>query len=190
VEADRTVNVQTTGDAGAILGIEAADRPDDTGSTPNQSDGANENEYVSQTDGTVEINLDGTSEGANGLNQRAITTFRELVTLTNNGTQTIQTLNLTLNVPSVDGSATATATEVEDVFEFTTAVRESGTVSHEGTVDNTGDILSAGKTTLEPGDTIDFGLIVNLISDRSPGDLTDLPGGSTEYEIQIDALTN
>lgn len=199
VTAERTVTVSTAGDASAFLQIEAADRPDDTNNgTPTSSDGVTANEYVQQTDGTVEINLDSSSEGASGLNQNAITTFRELVTLTNNGTQNIDNLNLTLSVSNLDlsninnsdfaGDGDIETGDVEDVFQFTTAVRENGNTKNVGTVDNGSDILSSGKDTLTPGDTIDFGLLINLIQDKSPGQLSDLPGG--DFTLEIEALTS
>lgn len=194
VTAERTVTVSTAGDASAFLQIEAADRPDDTNNgTPTSSDGVTANEYVQQTDGTVEINLNGNSEGASGLNQNAITTFRELVTLTNNGTQNIDNLNLTLSVSNLDlssfnGDGDIETGDVEDVFQFTTAVRENGNAKNVGTVVNGSDILDSGKNTLTPGDTIDFGLLINLIQDKNPGQLSDLPGG--DFTLEIEALTS
>ena len=59
VEAERTVNVQTAGDASAFLGLTPARDGD---------------EFVSETDGTIQIDLDGTDADADGLNQNAKTT--------------------------------------------------------------------------------------------------------------------
>ena len=65
VEAERTVSVETAGDANAFLALAPADR-----------DGDGNNAYVEETDGTIQINLDGSNDGyVEGLNQRAIFTF-------------------------------------------------------------------------------------------------------------------
>ena len=184
VEAERTVNVQTAGDASAFLGIEAAARNDDTGSTPGSETQTpvNENEYVVQNGDTVQINLDGNSEGASGLNQNAKTTFRDLVKLTNNGTQNVETLNLDI---SADTGSLSTG-----VIKFT--VNEGGTRI---TVDDDSDILGntgnngngPTSSSLGPGETINFGMIIDLLDGR------DLPqsGGSevTNYTLEITAET-
>jgi hypothetical protein len=74
VNADRTASVQVTGDASALLGLE----PAPAGS-----------EYAAITDGTVGINIDGTSTGAQGVNQNAVTVIDRLIKVTNNGTTDI-----------------------------------------------------------------------------------------------------
>ena len=189
VEAERTVNIQTAGDASAFLGIEAAARNDDTGSAPgNESQTPNENEYVVEDGDTVQINLNGNSEGASGLNQDARTTFRNLVKLTNNGTQDVQSINLDIAADSSSFS------DPNNVIEFT--VYDSSTSpATRITVDDNSDILNNNgnnnngptKSSLGPGETINFGMIIDLLGGK------DLPqdAGSevTNYTLTITAET-
>jgi hypothetical protein len=184
VEAQRTVNVQTAGDASAFLGIEAATRNDDTGSTPGNETQtpANENEYVVQNGDTVQINLDGNSEAASGLNQNAKTTFRNLVKLTNNGTQNVQTLNLDI---AADSGSLSSGVMKFTVYDGSTRI----------TVDDNSDILGNsgndgnGSTTssLGPGETINFGMIIDLLGGN---DLPESSGSEvTNYTLTITAET-
>ncbi|GAB3701660.1 hypothetical protein [Halorubrum salinum] len=182
VEAQRTVSVQTAGDADGFLGLEAADRTDDTDSSPaNASTGANQNEYVEQTDGTIQINLDGgndgdADDGGTGLNQDAITTFRNLVTITNNGTQDIGSLTLSIS-PDTDDSVPS------GTFQFTI---DDG--STEATIDNGNEALGSNSgngdvtSTLSPGTSIDFGMVIDLINGGVDGDLP-----TTDYTLTITA---
>jgi hypothetical protein len=164
VEADRTVNIDTAGDASAFLGLEAADRADDTGTGPgNTTQDPNENEYVVEGGETIQINLDGNDEGASGLNQDAVTTFRNLVTVTNNGTQDVDSLTMTM---SPDGSIGS------DTFEFT--VDDDG---DRATVQPGNNLLGANGSitgTLTPGESIDFGMVIDLIDGSLPSSDTDL----------------
>lgn len=73
VQAERTVSVETAGDANAFLTIEA---------------GEEGGQYVS-TNGTVEIEITSTSAGGQGVNQNAITAVDQLLEVTNNGTQDV-----------------------------------------------------------------------------------------------------
>ena len=74
VEAERSVTVETAGDAAALLGIEPAD-------------GASE--FAEITDGTVEIDISTTEEGAAGINQNAITVINPILEVTNNGSREV-----------------------------------------------------------------------------------------------------
>ncbi|GAB7010355.1 hypothetical protein JCM31271_22980 [Halorubrum trueperi] len=154
VEADRTVSVETAGDANALLGLEPADR-----------DGDDNNAYVEETDDTIAINLDGNDpEGADGLNQNAITTFRNLVTVTNQGTQTVN--SVTLEFTDIPGDADASETFSFPVDEFDGDSEDS--------VDNGGDILTGEDDitdSLESGDSINFGIEIDLINGGDEGDL-------------------
>jgi hypothetical protein len=178
------VNVQTAGDASAFLGIEAATRNDDTRSTPGNETQtpANENEYVVQNGDTVQINLDGNSEAASGLNQNAKTTFRNLVKLTNNGTQNVQTLNLDI---AADSGSLSSGVMKFTVYDGSTRI----------TVDDNSDILGNsgndgnGSTTssLGPGETINFGMIIDLLGGN---DLPESSGSEvTNYTLTITAET-
>jgi len=82
VQADRSVSIETAADSAAALQIIPAQ--DDTGDpTPNGA------EYIDDSGGTVEIDLTGTSNGATGVNQNAVTNIDRLLQVTNNGTQEV-----------------------------------------------------------------------------------------------------
>ena len=169
VEAERTVSVETAGDADAFLGLEDA-----------RGDG----EYVEADNGTIQINLDGNTEGAEGLNQNADTTFRELVEVTNQGTQTVETINLEMFTP--DGENTGADNDVGDqTFWFPIDEVEGG---GQDLIGNNDDILGQGDTPdqLAPGDAINFGIEVRLTEDELHGDGDgDLPNG--DYTLSITA---
>ena len=157
VTAERTVNVSTTGDASAFLQLEPADENDnDNGAYASQSD-----------DGTIVIDLNGNAgtNGGSGLNQDAKTTIRDIVQVTNNGTDPITNLNLTMT-DSSDNTLT-------DTISFTSDTDASGPHSH---ADN---ILS---DSLGTGSSVEFGIIVDLIDNSLPG--------SGDYSLTIEALTD
>lgn len=68
VTASRAITVQVKGDSNAYLGI------------------SGDPDYTSETDGTLEINLDGNGNGS-GLNGDATTEFADLLTVSNQGTK-------------------------------------------------------------------------------------------------------
>lgn len=78
VEAQRTVAVETTGDADAFLGIEPLEGP-------------NADYVTAPTDGTVEIDItdEGTDAAGAGVNKNAITSIDRLLEVRNNGTQEV-----------------------------------------------------------------------------------------------------
>ncbi|WP_143420894.1 hypothetical protein [Halorubrum halodurans] len=188
VEAQRTVNVQTTGDASAFLGLSPADR-----------DGSGNNEYVQQSGGdddqTVEITLEnpnGTGNNASGLNESAITVFRNLVTVTNNGTQDITSLELQFISEENDNLS---ASEIDDVFSFTVSPSGYGNNGSQSTIandpddDDTGaDILGSGTyrdgSALTPGQSINFGIQIDLLDSG----VTEIPADSS-FTLQITAET-
>lgn len=161
VEAQRTVSVETAGDANALLGLSPAER----------GDGGNA--YVEQSDGTIAINLDGNDEGADGLNQNAITTFQNLVQVTNQGTQTVESITLDF-VESPD--------DVDPAATFSFPVNDDG---DQTTVDNGSNILTGNDVSgsLDPGSAINFGLEIDLIDG---GDENDLPDDG-DYTLEITA---
>lgn len=79
VEAERTVTVETTGDADAFVGI-----------TP-YPDSANTDYVTAPEDGTVEIDItgEGTDAPMEGVNKNAVTAIDRLLEVTNNGTQAV-----------------------------------------------------------------------------------------------------
>lgn len=143
VEAQRTVNVETAGDAEAFLAM-----------TPARGD------YVEQTNGTIEINLDSTVGDADGLNQNAISIFDDIVEIENQGTQAITSLEFEFGVTgSVDDSA----------HENALGIRADGQNFADGsptTGDITGDITIEGGDSdeLDVGESLEFGLRVDLIN--------------------------
>ena len=79
VEAERTIAVETAGDADAFLGI--APFPDS----------ANADYVTAPEDGTVEIDItgEGTDAVGEGVNEKAVTAIDRLLEVTNNGTQSV-----------------------------------------------------------------------------------------------------
>ena len=179
VTAERTVNVETAGDASAFLGLTPADR-----------DGGGGNEYVADPgDGTIEITLvndDDTPGNASGLNQNATTVFRNLVTVTNNGTQDVDILSL--EFITGDGNDLS-ETNLNNVFSFTVSPSGNGNNDSQSTVSNGGDIISDSyysdeDSPLEPGQSINFGLNINLL-DSGVSELA----ADDSYTLQITAET-
>jgi hypothetical protein len=176
VEAERTVNVQTAGDASAFLGLEPADR----GGSPN-------NPFVEQDGNTVEITLSNpngnNTANATGLNENARTVFRELVTITNNGTQDVTSLTLEF---IDDGSlpGTISASDLDSIFSFTVSPVSGN--SSQSTVDNGDDILNDTDSyysgDLTPGQALNFGIEVDLLDSGT----TDLPEDGS-YTLEITA---
>jgi len=141
VTAERTVNVETAGDASAALALE-----------PARGDGA----YVDDTSETIEINLDGSSNSS-GINQNARTRFENLVTVTNNGTQTVTSLTFTIDVTNSSDD-----TAHEGALSITSG---DATTSGDGstnllTSSSAGD---AGNDKLTSGESLPFGIEVDLL---------------------------
>lgn len=82
VEADRSLNVETAGDQGAYLGIDAS-----------------VSEYATQTDGTVQITVD-------QLNDDAVTEITDVLTVSNSGDQNV---HFWLDLSDVDDSLNVSA---------------------------------------------------------------------------------
>ena len=82
VEAERTVSVETAGDAAALLAITAGPDYDD--------------EVITDDDDVFVLDIGGaaTGEGGQGVNRRALTEFSGLVQLTNQGTQDVDTITV------------------------------------------------------------------------------------------------
>ena len=161
VTAERTVNVQTTGDGSAALSLEP------TGSE-------NASEYVTApSDGTIQLDLDGTSDdsaSSSGLNQNARSKIHNLVKITNNGSQEISTLTLEITDDS--------ETDLSGVFEFTKG-------SNGGTnIGNNADLT--GGSGLSVGSDVVFGLVVDLLDNNN--NVSELPSG-TNYTLTITAET-
>lgn len=87
VEAERTVSIQTAGDADAFLGLDVDD------------------DYDAGDDDLVQINLDGDADAeGDGLLLDATTTYEPILVVDNNGTQDVQSLTVEVDEDAaVDG---------------------------------------------------------------------------------------
>jgi len=149
VEADRTVNIQTTGDANAFLAM-----------TPARGDSA----FVSNTtDNTIEVNLDGTDSNngnASGLNKNTRTRFEKLGQLANNGTQDVTSISLSVEETALSSPASGNH---EDAVKITTEADNTLNPTSGTSVDllsnNNSDI-----STMSPGETVTFGIEVDLLT--------------------------
>jgi len=187
VTAERTVNIETTGDASAFLALEAANRPDDTDTqiSDNSTTGANQNEYVREEGGEIVISLDGDTgtdgdadDNSTGLNQRAKTRFEDLVTVTNNGTQTVDQLTLTMSSSDLQSG------EADNIFSF--PISEGGSEVSPGISNGSNVLAGVSNSDLSPGESINFGLLINLLDNGSS--VEELPSGAT-YTLTIEAQT-
>ena len=98
VEAERSVAVETAGDADAFLGVEPFP-------------GSPNSDYVDASGDTIVIDITGTGTNAPGagVNENAVTAIDRLLMVTNNGTQDV---NLSIELPSsVSGVAFTLASE-------------------------------------------------------------------------------
>lgn len=164
VEAQRTVSVETAGDADAFLALESA-----------REDG----EYVTEEDGVIGINLIGNDQGAAGLTRQAITTFRNLVTVTNQGSQSIESLSLSF--------ADSTEINIGETFSFPVNEPDSEETATVGNGENVlGPAVDATTESLQPGEAVVFGITVDLVDGGT--DDGDLPEDS-EFNLTIRAET-
>ena len=69
--AGRGISVQVRSDTNAYLGI------------------SGDPDYTAETNGTLEINIDGNGQGGSGINGNATTEFTDLLTITNQGTELV-----------------------------------------------------------------------------------------------------
>mgnify|MGYP000008005491 FL=1 len=160
VTAERTVNIQTTGDASAFLALEPA--TDDDTDNGEYADGSNDQIQI-----TLNADADAQS-GAQGLNKNAETVIRDIVKVTNNGTQSLTSLSLSI-ADSNDGT-------FPNVFSFTTSVDSSVDLA------NGDDVLNGDG--LDAGNSVQFGMSVDL-RETSNGDLP----GTGDYTLTIEAQT-
>lgn len=144
VEAERTVNVQTAGDASAFLAFSSLN-----------------DDVVDDSGDLIEINLDGSSSNsASGINQNARSRFEELVQVTNNGADTVDTLTFSFEV-----TGTSSDSDHEDALSIT--------YGDENLAD--GDNILSGDyadTDLTTGDSVAFGMEVDLL-DSGISDISD-----------------
>ena len=164
VQAERTVSVETAGDANAFLALDEV---------PNSKN----SKYIDTSGDTIQITI---GTGQNGLNQDAITTIRNIVRVTNNGTQDVTSLTLEF---------TETPSNVNPVDTFTFLVDEGGNQDSVSQTSSDGaDILTGNNIpgTLGAGESINFGLEIDLINGGNSND--SLPDNGS-YTLTITAET-
>lgn len=133
----------------------------------------NEAHVIVDEDGLVEeIVLD-------RLDRRAISRFAELVTIENIGNVTYDEIEFEFEVYDPDGRR-------EDI-ELALQIISGGTELHGGSGNST--LLDDPNEDLGPGDTLTFGLLVNLLPDSGPATIADLPE-DIDVTLMITAMQN
>jgi hypothetical protein len=161
VSADRTLSIQTDGDADAFLSIERA-RDSNGDITPNAA------EYVegNQNNGTLSLdftNVDDTSaSAAGGINENATTIFDNLLDVTNNGTQEVNFWIETDLVASNGGSLGIYAENSQDDPSDNVGFDYPGDGSYPESSDQV--TLSPGKSATNIGVYVPEGNAVDSIS--------------------------
>lgn len=113
------------------------------------------------------------------LNQRSVSTFAELVDITNNGDVSYDRLAFEF-VPG-DEDPNGTDADAAETLQITSE-SNTGTDQQGRTT-----LLGDRNESLAPGDAVTFGMVVNLIASSTPGDLNDLPD-SAEVVLEITAI--
>lgn len=131
----------------------------------------------------VAINLEG-NDGASGINQHARTRLEDLVRLTNNGDVPVQELYFEFDVED-EGlkSGDPTPEEIEEALQIVSA---SGEIEASGDVDffsiSEAEELEDGE--LAPGESISFGVQLNLQPDMGSGSIGSLPD-SDRFSVNL-----
>ncbi|MFB1064760.1 hypothetical protein [Natrinema sp. H-ect4] len=153
VEAERTANISTVGDASGYLAIEAHPNSSDDSATPNDPDTTSDGSpYLTlSSDDELSFNFDGSgdpSTSASGLNRNALSKFGDLLQITNNGPNSV---NLDVELRN----SSSNTTEEDSVFTAYISQSSPPTGGSEGdSVD--------GSVTLSSGDTLDIGFEIDL----------------------------
>lgn len=156
VQAQRTVTIETAGDAGAFLALEAA-RPND--------------EYVGTTsDGRIQIFLDGTDAAAQGINRGARSRFENLVNVTNQGTEDVDSLTFQFDVTGADQNDA----DVEAALKITSGDTTIAADGSQNLVDESVE-GGVGDDVLGPGEFVPFGIEVDLLNSN----VEDISGNPT-----------
>ena len=178
VEAERDVTVETAGDADAFLGL-------------TQADGASDDLVDEPDDDTIAIDLSGDGTDGDGLNLNARTRFNNLVTITNQGTQDVDSIQLGFSDIPDDGDIDG---DLGDTFKFTVSDGpdesdfdgSGATVEHGTEEGELAEILTGDDdvpSELSLGEDVTFGLEIDLIEGGDEND--DLPNG--DYTLTIEA---
>lgn len=150
VEADRDLTVEVADDAVAFLALEPADEyPDDN------PDSANAEEFVTEATGDagntiIELDVTETDAGGQGINDDATTVIRDMLTITNNGTDSV--------IPYVDLEASSGLSEGDFI------IFHDDTDYDEASENQVGDVYDGRGY----GDPDDFGgLNINVIAEKN-----------------------
>ncbi len=139
----------------------------------------------------VETNTDGyvtaiTPGGdRDGVNQYATTRFEDIIAVTNVASNDLTGIYFEFEATS-DTLPPETLTEIESALQVT-----AGSTPLETTGESGDDLLAVSDDpavadgTLESGDSVPFGVQVNLIPDSPPGTLADLPGDDYDVDLRI-----
>lgn len=156
VQAQRTVTIETAGDAGAFLALTAA-----------RSGG----EFVSTTsDNRIQINLDGSDATASGLNRGATSRFENLVDVTNQGTEDVDSLTFQFDVTGADQNDN----DVADALKITSGDTTIAADGSQNLIDES-DEGGVGDDILSPGESVPFGIEVDLLNSN----VEDISGNPT-----------
>lgn len=137
-------------------------------------------------DGRVTALTPGENDG--GINQYAITRFEDIVRVTNAGSDDIEGIHFDFEATS-EQLSDATLGEIESIARITTGRHTLVTSGTDG--DDLLAVSSQENTadeTLSPGQSVPFGLQINLDPDHPPGTLDDLP--DAEYELRVTISVN
>ena len=144
VEAQRTVTIDTAGDADAFLGLQVRDDLDAT-----------------SDDGLVELDLS-SAANASGLNRNARTVLEKVLLVQNNGTQDGVDIEFTVDEIAANEATVTTGSGAEEIFNFS----EDST----GTFDDGGDGIELDGTSLDSGQATAYDLEIELRSDEISSD--------------------
>lgn len=176
VEAQRTVTVNTDGDAGALLSL--AEAGDGTSS-----------DVVSTENGLLVIDFDAAANGSQGVNLDALTTVGAVsgdpldtvdtaaLEITNNGTETVDiSFDIDFNTDQ-DFSGTTGVDNPADILKLWTDASGSESISSES---NFGNLVENDLQGLESGNSVQVALQI----DTRGLDTTDVETGSPLFESE------
>jgi hypothetical protein len=146
VEADRSVDVNTSGDASALLSLDA------------ESPSPNADDYVSGSGNEIQINLNTTNSagGGNGINQDALTDVDDLINITNQGSQEVE-------VHIVMDEGGSSLSNLNNSVDFTVDGSSGGATSVPDTLDRSStDSGSGSSVTLPVGESVTIGIEIDL----------------------------
>jgi hypothetical protein len=180
VEAERTVTVNAAGDASALLALAQS------------GDGSTSN-VVQETDGLLVINFDAAASGSQGVNLDALTTVgvvsensgtvdgvtTEALTITNNGTQTID-VGFDINFNAAQSSLISASTTPSDVLKLWTQNVASSSFE--------GNLVANDVTGLGSGDTLNVALQIDTVG-LNTTDIDDINSPLFESEATITATS-